>query len=66
MLSMLEESDPVVLTNLSKSCNDGINGVVNRDCLARTQFRFPSMVLISPLWAKNLNGELGASAVLYW
>ena len=56
MLSREDESEPVSFTNDLKSPMPGIRGVENLDARAFTQFLFPLIALISPLWASNLKG----------
>ena len=56
MLSIDDESEPVVLTIGCSSSRFGINGVANLEARARAQLRLPSTVLISPLWARKRNG----------
>ena len=56
MLSILEESEPVVLTMGCSSSTLGSKGVANLVLRARDHARLPSMVLISPLCAKKRKG----------
>ena len=56
MLSMLEESEPVRLTSGCRVCRSGKSGELNLAARAIAQLRLPSMVFISPLWARNRNG----------
>ncbi len=56
MLSRVQESEPLVDTSGRSSCMFGISGVSNLKLRATAQLRLPLMVLISPLWARNLNG----------
>ena len=56
MLSRLDESEPVSFTNGAALCKSGISGEENLYERARAHWRLPSMVLISPLCAKYLNG----------
>ena len=56
MLSNAEESEPVSLTKDLKFPIPGISGVENLEARALTQFLFPLIALISPLWASNLKG----------
>jgi hypothetical protein len=56
MLSMLDESEPVRLTNGVIASNSGKFGDSNLLVRANAQFRVPSIVLISPLCARYLKG----------
>ena len=72
ILSNADESDPVSFTNCLNFWIFGIRGLLNFDDLAFTQFLFPLIALISPLWAKSLKGwarcHLGCVLVenLWW
>ena len=56
MLSMLEESEPVRFTRGAISLILGSNSLSKPGVRASAQLRFPSIVLISPLWASRRNG----------
>ena len=56
ILSRADESEPVSLTNDLNWLIPGIKGVENLEARALTQFLFPLIALISPLWARSLKG----------
>ena len=56
ILSRLDESDPDSLTKGVTLCKSGSSLDRSLGVRALDQFRFPSIVLISPLWASILNG----------
>ena len=56
ILSILEESEPVRLTNGLIFDNSGSSLEENFELRATDQLRLPSIVLISPLWAIQRKG----------
>ena len=56
MLSRLDESEPVRLTNGAASARSGSKSVLYFGVRATDQLRLPMMVLISPLCANILKG----------